>query len=177
AMGAKCAVINGVEAGVIGDVLSFFGAGPARSIEPVDHGISNRNYGVRTDRGEYVVRFLANRSTASVENDIAIQRQLRSAGVPAPEYLRSVIGPYIYEGGSGLRAVISPRLSGITPIQITPVLSFDIGRHLGLFHTSVASLPRPNNASLMNPEANGFEKYARQHQHRYESFRKIDLTS
>lgn len=48
------------ETGAIPDVLSYFGAGSASSIEPASHGISNRNYIVRTDRGEYVVRFVAN---------------------------------------------------------------------------------------------------------------------
>lgn len=145
------------EIDTIPDVLSFFAVGGAHEITPIKNGIANHNYAVSTDRGDYVIKFLVNQTTDDVENDVSIQRQLRQAGVGAPQYVRSGDGGYLYRGRGAISAVISEKIDGVTPRRMSVELTSDIGRHLALFHTSVAALPHPNNAGLMNPGVSGVD--------------------
>lgn len=142
-----------VEVGGIPDVLSVFGLGAPIEIVPIREGLSNHNYAVRTDQDEYVVKFLVAQTDATVENDVAIQRQLRNAGIGTPLYLPNVEGKHLYRGSNNIRAVISKKIDGVTPRRVTARLAADIGRHLAIFHTQVRALPHTNNAGLLNPAA------------------------
>lgn len=139
-----------IAAGVLPSVLSAYKLGQAQSIAPAGFGLSNHNYLVDTGRGGYVVKFLVNQTPLTIENDVAIQRQLRAAGIMAPEYLRHRDDEYIYRKGS-ISAVVSKRIDGDTPRHMSAPLASDIGRHLALFHISVRTLPHANLTGLMNP--------------------------
>jgi len=145
-----------VEADNIPDVVSFFGVGLSRGIAPIKNGIANHNYVVSTDQGNFVVKFLVTQPPENIENDVAIQQQLSQAGVGSPHYLRNRDGDYLYRGHDNLNAVISEKLDGVSPRQMSADLVSGIGRHLALFHTSVVACPNPNQAgSLMNPGMSG----------------------
>ena len=140
-----------VEVNSIPDVLSSFGVGPSHTIAPIHRGIANHNYGVSAGGSEYVVKFLGTQAPETIENDLAIQRQLQRAGVGAPRYLRNRDGTCLYRGRNGIHAVISEKIDGLPPNHMSVELAADIGRHLALFHTSVEALPKPNDTGLMNP--------------------------
>jgi len=141
----------GVEAATIPNALSFFGIGRAREISTPGFGMSNHNFLVRTDRGEFVVKLLAHQAPANIEIEIAIQGQLRAAGIGTPEYLRNADGQYLCRNAA-VNAVVSRRIDGVTPRHMSVGLATDIGRHLALFHTSVRTVPHPNSTSLLSPE-------------------------
>ena len=138
------------EATLIPDVLSFFGLGPAAHVAAAGFGISNHNYMVDTEQGEYVVKFLVNQAPEAIENDVAIQRQLGGAGIRAPGYLQDAEGRFLYRHDV-MTAVLSRKLDGMPPRHMSPALAADIGQHLALFHTSVQSLPYSNASGPMNP--------------------------
>lgn len=138
------------EAAEISAVLAFFGLGPAQNIAPAGFGISNHNYAVSTENGDYMVKFLVNQTPESIANDVAIQRELSDAGVVAPCYLRSRSGGYICEH-DGMKAAVSQKIEGVPPRHMSITLASDMGRHLALFHTSVRTLPFPNTSGLMRP--------------------------
>jgi len=145
-----------LEAHSIPDVVSFFGVGISQKITPITNGIANHNYVVRTDQGDFVVKFLVTQTPENIESDVAIQQQLQQAGVGSPHYLRSRNGEYLYRCHDNLNAVISEKLDGVTPRQMSAALVSDIGRHLARFHTSVVACPNPNQAgSLMKPGVSG----------------------
>lgn len=135
-------------------VLSFFGLSPALSAVRINNGMSNHNYAVGTAGDEYVVKFLAGQTEEGVQNDLAIQRQLRRAGVGTPRYLPGLDGTPIYRGQDVI-AVISRKIDGVTPTRRSVGLVRDTGRHLALFHTSVRTLPYRNDRELMNPTISG----------------------
>jgi len=139
-----------IETVTIPDVLSFFELGHAREIAPAGFGMSNHNYLVDTDRGDYVVKLLVNQAPDTIENDMAIHRHLRAAGIATPEYVPNGDGQYVFHKGR-VNAVVSRRIKGDTPRHMSADLAWDIGRHLALFHTVVRVLPRPNDIGLMNP--------------------------
>src|SRR5437588_12797810 len=124
---------SAVEAGSIPDVLAFFGISTSRGITPMNDGLANHNYVVNTDQGDYVIKFLVTSTAESIENDVAIQQQLRQAGVGVPRYLQSRDGEYLYRDDNSITAVISEKIDGITPHHMSVKLASDIGRHLALF--------------------------------------------
>jgi homoserine kinase type II len=134
----------------IPEVLSFFGLDLPQEIRPAGFGIANHNFMVSTAHGDYVVKFLVNQTPESIENDIAIQRQLDEAGIGSARYLRHEDGDYLFRMDQ-LHAVVSPRLPGITPRHRSTGLAANIGRHLALFHRHVRSLPYKNHRGLMDP--------------------------
>jgi len=142
---------SAVEADSIPDVLSFFEFGGSREITPINYGLANHNYVVSTDQSEYLIKFLVTQAPEAIENDIAIQRQLRQAGVGAPQYLRNRNGDCLYRGRNNATAVVSEKIGGVTPHHMSVALASDIGRHLALLHTSVVALPKAHEAGLMNP--------------------------
>ena len=145
------------EAERIPAVTSWFGAGTCREIALIQNGLSNHNYAVRTDQGEYVVKFLVTQSPGNIENDVAIQRQLLRAGVKTLQYLRHPGGDFVYRGRDGVSAVMSRRLDGMIPPRITVELVSNIGRHLALFHASVSTCPNFNGKGLMNLDVSGID--------------------
>ncbi len=145
-----------IEADSIPDVLSFFGVGICLGIAPISNGIANHNYVVSTDQGDFVVKFLVTQTPETIENDVAIQQQLSQAGVGTAHYRRSRDGEYLYRGHHNLNTVISEKIDGVPPRQMSAGLVSDIGRHLALFHTSEVACPNPNEAgSLMKPGVSG----------------------
>ncbi len=144
-----------IEADSIPEVLSFFGVGSSEAITPINNGLANHNYLVGADHGDFVVKFLVTQAPENIASDVAIQQQLRQAGVGSPHYLRSRNGEYLYRCHNNINAVISEKIDGVTPRQMSADLVSDIGRHLALFHTSVVACPNPNEAGLLNPGMSG----------------------
>jgi Ser/Thr protein kinase RdoA (MazF antagonist) len=144
-----------VEVECIPNVTKLFAVGTPLDIMQINNGLSNHNYVVCTDQGEFVVKFLVTQSPENIENEIAIQQQLLQADVRTLEYLRQPGGGVVYHGHDGMNAVISMKLGGVTPRLMSVQLGEDIGRHLALFHRSVVVCPNRNDKGLMNHEVSG----------------------
>lgn len=138
----------------IPDVLAFFNLGIPLSVEPVKSGISNPNYFVKTPEGDYVIKFLMNQNVATIENDLHIQKCLQKVHIPSPIYLEGKDGQYIF-ANEKISAVVSKRIAGISPKNISKNLAFDYGCKLAGFHTNVTSLPHENSKGLINPYVSG----------------------
>ena len=135
----------------IGAVLSDFNLGTSlEKPQKLDEGIANHNFAVRTDTGVYVIKFLVEQSQHGIENDIAIQRQLREAGIVTPSYLQNSEDGYIFSK-NGILAVVSKKIEGKVPTEIAEPLCVAMGEMLGRFHTSVHFLTHPHKGWL-NPE-------------------------
>ncbi|OGM21912.1 hypothetical protein A2714_04615 [Candidatus Woesebacteria bacterium RIFCSPHIGHO2_01_FULL_38_9] len=138
----------------IPEIISFFGLSAPLTIYPIGDGVANHNYAVRTVQGEFVVKFLVAQSVESIENDIAIQKQLNEAGISTPEYLQSEQDMYIFNAHN-LIAVVSQKIDGVIPREVNIKLANDFGRKLATFHENVVQLPHPNKKGLMNPAVSG----------------------
>ncbi len=136
-------------------VTMWFGIGTPLEATLIKSGLSNHNYAVRTDQGEYVVKYLVTQSPENIENDLSIQQQLLQAGVTTLQYLQAPSGGFVCHGSDTVKAVVSKKLDGATPCHMSADLVEDIGRHLALFHTSVTSCPNANLRGLMNFEVSG----------------------
>lgn len=139
-----------IEVGRIAAVAKWFGVGTPLDTTQINNGLSNDNYAVRTEQGEYVVKFLVTQSPENIENDVAIQQQLLQAGVTTLQYVRHPTDGFVYHGADNVNAVISRKLDGVTPSCMSVELVANIGRHLGLFHASVRACPNSNLNGLMN---------------------------
>lgn len=135
-------------------VMSFFGLSVAQNIVPISNGISNHNYLVKASQGEYVIKFLVTQTTENIENDIAIQNQLKQAGLETPQYVQNKNGAYIFSHND-IHAVVSKRIDGVIPRTVTEKLAYCFGQRLATFHASVLQLPHPNNNGLVNPSVSG----------------------
>lgn len=136
-------------------VTEWFGVGVPQEITLIANGLSNYNYAVCTDQGEFVVKFLVTQSPENIENDVAIQQQLLRAEIRTLEYLRGSGGGFVHHGRDQVHAVISRKLDGVMPRHLSPELVANIGRHLALFHASVATCPNPSDTGLMNLAVSG----------------------
>jgi len=122
----------------------------------IKEGISNNNHIVETSIGEYVVKFLVNQNTETLENDVAIQEQLLQTGLQTPKYIRNKENVYRFKSGT-ITAVISEKLNGIAPKNVNVKLAKDFGQKLATFHSVVKKLPHRNNKGLMNPSVSGVD--------------------
>lgn len=142
------------EAAAIPTVMSCFSLAVPTEISPVKEGISNHNYLAKTADGEYIVKFLIHQDVEDVENDVAVQNQLRQGSITTPVYLQQRDGAYLFRDGD-LKAVVSRKIAGSIPRQANPPLAQEFGRMLAVFHTCVTRLPHPRDRGLMNPGVSG----------------------
>lgn len=134
----------------IPQVLYFFGLGKLRDVSLLPEGDANHNYEVALEDGtNYVVKFTIEESKESLENDLAIEEQLKKAGIGTSLYIQRPDGRFIYD--QGRTAVVSPRIDGIHPKQIDEGISSAIGDLLGRFHQAVREIPHKRQAWL-NPD-------------------------
>jgi homoserine kinase type II len=147
---------NVQEVAVIPNILSYFSLGTPREIVPIKEGISNDSYLVSSNEHEYIVKFLINQTSERIENDVAIQQQLQRGNIHSPTYLQDKAGNYVYKDGD-IKAVISPKIEGVTPRIANPLLAHDFGRVLASFHQYVTEIPHSNDKGLLNPEVSGVQ--------------------
>jgi Ser/Thr protein kinase RdoA (MazF antagonist) len=139
-------------------ILRFFGLSACSGYRRLG-GWANQNYLVwLPDSQQYVVKYLIAQRTVMLENDIAIQGQLRGAGISAPSYLESLNGSHIYVDEK-VTAVVSPKLIGIHPRQLNKAFCFEIGKVAAAFHTVVHSLPRSHCGWLNTASAERFVEF------------------
>lgn len=122
-------------------ILAFFGLDAPTSAARTALGMANHSYLVTTAAGSaYVVKQLVHQQASLLPNDLAIQQQLLSHGIAAPRYLQSPSGEYLYQQ-AGVSAVVSARIEGVHPPDLTPRLAHQMGDVLARYHQAVHSLP------------------------------------
>ena len=128
------------ELDIILEVMKFFSLDIPHDIEAVSEGLSNRNYFVTTCKNAYFVKFVVNQNIKLIENDIAIQKQIKNSGLITPLYLPNLNGKYIFQKEDST-VVISKKIQGSIPRIVNKKLAFSIGAVLSQFHTIVKRLP------------------------------------
>ncbi len=126
----------------IPQILSFFGLETVVKVVPITDGLGNHSYIVKTSQGEFVIKFLVTQKPVGIENDLAVQKQLLQIHVNTPTYLSNKVNEYIYTEDNQ-QAVVSKKMSGITPRYASKGLAYSIGRTLALFHKCIITLPHP----------------------------------
>ncbi len=141
------------EVKIIPEIMSSFGLKAPEDIARTKYG-ANHNYAIKTAKGDYFVRFLLTQTAEDIENEVAVQNQLKEAGITTPIYIKGKNGQQVF-GKDGVKAVISKRIEGVIPEKTNAKLARDFGQKLVVFHKSVTELPRSNDKALMNPKTSG----------------------
>jgi Ser/Thr protein kinase RdoA (MazF antagonist) len=132
----------------IPNVLHFFDLSEPRNITQMTFGLANPAFLISlANNEEYVVKFLQNQTPISVDNEVAIQGQLRQANVPGIYYLRNKQDRYLYQHDSSF-AVVSRRVIGVHPEQGEVATCVTMGEALAHFHGVAKGIPHPEPAWL-----------------------------
>ncbi len=141
------------EVKIIPEIMSSFGLEASEDIARTKYG-ANHNYAIKTARGDYFVRFLLTQTAKDIANEVAVQSQLKAAGLTTPIYIKAKSGQQVFSK-SGIKAVVSKKIEGVIPEKTNTKLARDFGQKLAIFHKSVTKLPHPNDKALMNPKTSG----------------------
>ena len=125
------------------DIALFFGLGKVKDVSGISTWYSNKNFLVRTNIGAYVFRFIKKYNTRIIENEIAINTQLKWNGRINTNYLLSNnTWEFVYQR-NWIVVVVSEKIEWAHPIKITDEMSFAIGKTLWEFHKCVTYIPYP----------------------------------
>lgn len=135
-------------------IARFFDIDAVNELLPLSGGVANYNYLLQTAREEeYVIKILSNQKLESLENDRAIQQQLKQSGIPTIFYEKNMSGDYIYND-KNVVAVLSKRVAGVKYLpqhnNVDNVFCFSLGKILAQFHEIVTFIPY-NNEGWLNP--------------------------
>lgn len=142
-----------LEVDAIPEIMSYFGLETPIDIARTSYG-ANHNYAIRTTNGGYFARFLIKQTSKDIENEVAVQNQLKATGITTPIYFKGRDGHHIFTKGD-IKAVVSRKIVGVIPEKTNDKLAKDFGQKLAIFHQSVTELPHPNKKALMNPKTSG----------------------
>ncbi len=119
---------------------NYFALGQIEDSRGTQFGIGNENYHVRTDKGNFVVRRLWEQTVEGLKNEMAIQSQLREAGIRTSQLLESPEGSYVYLFKDQI-VTVSKKIEGVHPERVDNTLAQKMGELLATFHQSVTKLP------------------------------------
>ena len=134
-------------------ISSFYGLGEVDDVAKISTGLSNDNYFLRrkeSDSAIHVVRVIKNYNQNLIVNEIYIQQLLKKHDVKSNYLLPNHKGEYIYSG-KNVTAVISEKLLGDHPEEVTEVICTLVGKLLGKYHQFIDTLPHNNGEILLNP--------------------------
>lgn len=139
--------MNTSDTALLESAAGFFQIGKIKSVEVASDGLSNNNFFVQTNHGQYVLRILRSQTVAGLVNEYAIQQQLKKAGVETATFLLGRNNNYYFKDNDSV-ITCSTRVQGIA---LTPPLDANlcnkIGALLAIFHTNV-HLPNPHQGWL-----------------------------
>jgi Ser/Thr protein kinase RdoA (MazF antagonist) len=138
-----------IKISLLNKIANFFNLGTVNHSEPVNRGLSNKSYVVTTSLGDYIFKLLVGQDNNSVITDIAIQKQLKLAGINTVTYLPNKVGQYIFKNNE-FKSVVSRKINGETPKNSNLQLAKQLGEKLAQFHIHVRSIPFENNKALLN---------------------------
>lgn len=94
-------------------IMDFFSFGKIKNFEQLSGGVANYNYLIILETSEeYVVKILGHQTLVTLQNDRAIQKQLKQADIPTISYLENSKCEYIYNRNK-IVAVVSKKVEEI----------------------------------------------------------------
>ncbi len=111
--------------------------------------ITNINYLVTTDKGQFVVKFLVSETAASVINSVVIREKLKTVEIPTSEFVSSKFDLYT-EIVDGNEVCVSKRILGQVIEPTTQSFCHECGTLLAKFHNTIDVLTEPAEG-WMNP--------------------------
>ncbi len=128
-------------------VLEIFDLGKTL-VEPESiYSMSNTNYLVTTEKGQFVVRFLRNETHASVINGDAIYKHLKKFHLISPEYVRKDNGD-LTDVIEGTLVCVEKKVLGQVIEKVDAEFCKKCGELLAKFHLFVGNLPEENTGWL-----------------------------
>lgn len=125
---------------MIDAILKHFGL-PRATAQRTLAAVANDTYLVQcADGQEVVLKRLRLQQKELLANELAVQAQLRAAGIATPTYLAAADGGRLYDRDA-VQAVASYRLAGIHPLALNDAFCIEIGRMAARFHGAVRVLP------------------------------------
>ena len=122
----------------------FFTLGEPVKIEPVSHGLANRNFFLTTARGQYVIKDALIHTPQEIRQEIAYLERLHRYAYPAPAYLQGASGEWVY-CPPGHNVAAQAKVVGEHP-EVNPVVCLIVGEALARLHQiPFESLPETNN--------------------------------
>ena len=128
-------------------VMEMFDLGKTL-VEPESiYSMSNANYLVTTEKGQFVVRFLRNETHASVINAESIHKYLKKFHIISPEYVRKANGE-LTETIEGTLVSVEKKVLGQVIEKVDAEFCKKCGELLAKFHLFVGNLPEENTGWL-----------------------------
>jgi homoserine kinase type II len=139
--------MNTTDTALLESAAGFFEIGKIKSVEVASDGLSNNNFFVQTNHGQYVLRILRSQTVTGLVNEYAIQQQLKKAGVETATFLLGRNNNYYFKENDSV-ITCSTRVQGValTP-PLDTLLCKKVGVVLAIFHTKV-HLPNPHQGWL-----------------------------
>jgi Ser/Thr protein kinase RdoA (MazF antagonist) len=146
--------IEAVEAAEIQALLpvaaAFFKLGSIHKVKPTPFGIGNESFIVSTENGEFILRILWEQTIAGLEKEVAVERQLISAGILSVQLIQGENGNYYFTDGK-YTITVSKKIEGNHPQELDTELLNDLGGVVAAFHTAVTSVPSET-SQWLNPD-------------------------
>jgi homoserine kinase type II len=130
----------------------FFDIGSIETTEPIQRAMANRNFFVKTNKGEYVLRILRTQKLEGIQAEHAIEEQLERAGILVPHLMKGRDGQFYCEA-EGEIITCSKRIPGERPSQATQRIASQIGEALAIFQRTVVEVPGYSNFWLKKEAA------------------------
>lgn len=140
----------------LGALLRRYAAGTALTCEPVDEGLLNRGYRLRTTRGRYFLKHHFDPDTASIARQHRATERLADLGVPVAPPLPGHDGRTVAVVG-GHAYALHPWIDGRHRhgAQLTPGQCGRLGALLGVVHASLEQVMRAAHGELLPPARGG----------------------
>jgi Ser/Thr protein kinase RdoA (MazF antagonist) len=132
------------------DVAVFFGIGEVLSLKPVDKGGNHLSFFLTSTKGRYILRIMNHFSSSTLENEVAVQKQLRLSDVVCNRFIFTATGECLFFK-DGLSVTLSKYIEGSQP-KPTYDDCIRIGSALAKFHNTVKSVPHPTSHTLITQE-------------------------
>lgn len=113
----------------------LFKVGKVIATSPISEGVSNSNYLLNTEHGEFVAT-IVEQDSSQTKSQLEFVSHVSSELVPAP--LSSVTGSHVVEV-EGKPMVIFPRIKGSIELNPTHSLCYEVGKELSRIHVKSKS--------------------------------------
>ena len=121
----------------VAPILSDFGLGRLRGLEPISGGIENTNYRVLADKGVFVLTLFERGERERIERVLRVVGELSRRGIPVPVPLGDGGALFVVRGKP---AVLTPFAAGVQTDSPTPGMLRALGGTLARLHKAGTGL-------------------------------------
>ena len=130
-----------------GEICLYFELGDFIGVTSTPQGRTHQSFFIATTNGRFVVRLIERLNNMVLENEVAVQKQLRKAGIPTSEFIISKTGLLYYRSDAGY-VTVCRFLNGAIPEA-----NEDICRRTGVatasYHMVVKMVPYPTKSRTL----------------------------